>query len=108
MTTNLNTVAQQDRLHQLRHGVQLAENTHNHTEVNGFVHTRHAIGKHNLKFVCGRGVSRGLDPIVTANREETKSSSARGNLSPKQSVASSRRKSTKLSEMLYTYQMAFA
>ena len=70
--TYLSTVIQDDCLHHLRHSVQLAENAHDDTEMNRFLHRVHVLGGNNLGWRSGRGHRRDHDPVVAADGVETK------------------------------------
>lgn len=72
LKTYLSTIIQDDCFHHLRHSVQLAENTHDDTEMNRFFHRVHVLGGHNLGWRCGRGHRWDHNPVVAADGVETK------------------------------------
>lgn len=72
LKTYLSTVIQDDCLHHLRDSVQLAENSHDDTEMDGFLHRVHVLGGHDLGWRGGRGHRWDHDPVVAADGVETK------------------------------------
>ena len=72
LKTYLSTIIQDDCFHHLRHSVQLAENAHDDTEMDGFLHRVHVLGGHDFGWRGGRGHRWDHDPVVAADGVETK------------------------------------